>query len=239
MAGYARSKLAQPGCDALDPGRGLPGHGRLVPDPRQGRGRAQGTRQGWCLHSHIGRLLPDGDRRQDPDRDRRAGRALPRSRAGHHRHHSRHDAGQRARGAMRRGHCPRRADETDPHPGRRQLRRARRNDAAADGFRASALITCSFIVATWGRHMIRHLATILLLIAITGCTSKYRVDSYESPTARLDKQASFYVVLPKDGQYEEKTYQGSGTATANAVTTALLTHVDKVVTGTASGEELE
>jgi len=87
--------------------------------------------------------------------------------------------------------------------------------------------------------MIRHLATILLLIAITGCTSKYRVDSYESPTARLDKQASFYVVLPKDGQYEEKTYQGSGTATANAVTTALLTHVDKVVTGTASGEELE
>ena len=85
----------------------------------------------------------------------------------------------------------------------------------------------------------RHLATILLLIAITGCSSKYRVDSYDSPTARLDKQASFYVVLPKDGQYEEQTYQGSGASAASAVATALLVHVDKVVTGTVAGEDLE
>ena len=87
--------------------------------------------------------------------------------------------------------------------------------------------------------MMRHLATILLLIAITGCTSKYRVDSFEGPTARLDKQASFYVVLPKDGQYEEQVYQGSGASTASAVATALLVHVDKVVIGTVSGEDLE
>jgi Domain of unknown function (DUF4823) len=87
--------------------------------------------------------------------------------------------------------------------------------------------------------MMRYLATILLLIAITGCTSKYRVDSYESPTTRLDEQASFYVVLPKDGQYEGQVYQGSGISTASAVATALLVHVDKVVTGTVSGEDFE
>jgi hypothetical protein len=85
----------------------------------------------------------------------------------------------------------------------------------------------------------RHLAAIIILIAITGCTSKYRVDSYESPTDHLDKQASFYVVLPKDGQYEGQVYQGSGTSTASAVATALLVHVDKVITGTVSGENLE
>jgi hypothetical protein len=87
--------------------------------------------------------------------------------------------------------------------------------------------------------MMRHFATILLLIAITGCSSKYRVDSYESPTTRLGKQASFYVALPTDGQYEERVYQGSGASTARAVATALLIHVDKVVTGTASGEQLQ
>src|SRR5262245_651603 len=95
------------------------------------------------------------------------------------------------------------------------------------------------MVAVLGRYMMRHLATILLLIALTGCSSKYRVDSYDSPATRLDKQASFYVVLPKDGQYEAQIYQGSGTSAASAVATALLVHVDKVITGTVAGEDLE
>jgi uncharacterized protein DUF4823 len=84
----------------------------------------------------------------------------------------------------------------------------------------------------------RYLLVLVLAFYLTACSSKYRVDSYEAPTAHIDNQASFYVVLPVDGQYEGAIYQGSGAATAQAVSSALLWHVERTIVGTTPGEEL-
>jgi hypothetical protein len=86
-------------------------------------------------------------------------------------------------------------------------------------------------------QLIRYLAALALSISLSGCASKYRVDTYEAPIAHLDKQASFYIVLPADGRYGAIVYPGSGATTAQAVSNALLMHVDKTVIGTTTGEE--
>lgn len=83
------------------------------------------------------------------------------------------------------------------------------------------------------------IVVILAAVALSGCVSKYRVDSYEGPTAHIDKQASFYVTLPADGRYASKVYQGSGVATAQAISSALLVHVSKAMIGANPGEELD
>lgn len=87
--------------------------------------------------------------------------------------------------------------------------------------------------------MLKYLAALLLAVSLTGCVSKYRVDSYEAPSRHLDKEASFYVALPADGQYGGTVYAESGAATAQAVSSALLVHADTAVIGTTPGEELE
>ena len=87
--------------------------------------------------------------------------------------------------------------------------------------------------------MIRYLAALALSISLAGCASKYRVDAYEAPSAHLDKQASFYVVLPADGHYGSTVYAGSGATAAQAVASALSVHVDKAVIGMTAGEELD
>jgi len=83
------------------------------------------------------------------------------------------------------------------------------------------------------------LAALALSISLAGCASKYRVDAYEAPSAHLDKQASFYVVLPADGHYGSTVYAGSGATAAQVVASALLVHVDKAVIGTTAGEDLD
>ncbi len=77
------------------------------------------------------------------------------------------------------------------------------------------------------------------LAVLTGCVSKYRIDSYDAPSNHLSRQASFYVVLPTNGQYGETVYENSGREAAQAVSAALQAHVDKVVTGATPGQELE
>jgi len=79
---------------------------------------------------------------------------------------------------------------------------------------------------------------VLLAVAVTGCSSKYRVDSYEKPVTELSRQEGFYVILPADGSYDGQVYERSGTYAAQAVTSALLTHAQKVETGTVPGEDL-
>ncbi|MDY0870880.1 DUF4823 domain-containing protein [Dongia rigui] len=77
-----------------------------------------------------------------------------------------------------------------------------------------------------------------MVISLTGCVSKYRLDSYEAPVSRLGKQSTFYVALPADGQYSGTTYPQSGAATAQVISSTLQVHVDKVVIGTTPAEDL-
>jgi hypothetical protein len=70
-----------------------------------------------------------------------------------------------------------------------------------------------------------------LLALLGGCTSKHAVDSLNTPPTRLSRDASFYVVVPRDGQYGGKSYAGSGRHTVQAVVAALAAHVSKAVAG--------
>ena len=91
------------------------------------------------------------------------------------------------------------------------------------------------------RHLVfRYLAVFLAAITLSACTERYRMASYDKPTAQLDRQSSFYVTLPADGRHGAgSSYNGSAANTAKAVSNALLTHVDKTVIGTVKGETLE
>lgn len=69
----------------------------------------------------------------------------------------------------------------------------------------------------------------LSVLALTGCTQKHAVDSFEGPVTRLARDASFYVMVPADGRHGGKSYAGSGLATAQAVVTALSGRAAKAV----------
>lgn len=76
--------------------------------------------------------------------------------------------------------------------------------------------------------MIRFVCIGTLAIALSGCASKQRVDALQPPASRLSPQASFYVVKPKDAQYANELYPGSGEMTALASVGALARHVGKI-----------
>jgi hypothetical protein len=76
--------------------------------------------------------------------------------------------------------------------------------------------------------MLRAIVVIVSGLLLAGCASKYRIDSFQAPSARLSSQSAVYVVLPKDGSYGVEQYRGSGAMTASAAVTALARHIDKV-----------
>ncbi|SEH32105.1 protein of unknown function [Magnetospirillum fulvum] len=76
--------------------------------------------------------------------------------------------------------------------------------------------------------MVRGMAVLIVVALTAGCSSKYRVDSYEGPQGKLPTSASFYVSMPQDGSYGSEYYSGSGLMTANEAVTALSHHVAKV-----------
>ena len=80
----------------------------LVPDKEDER-QAQPAAHGR-LPDHGGHVLPGRDGRQDPDRHRGAGGALPRRADRRGRHHHRHDAGQHPGGVPRPRRDPGAAD---------------------------------------------------------------------------------------------------------------------------------
>jgi hypothetical protein len=75
----------------------------------------------------------------------------------------------------------------------------------------------------------------LALIALAGCSSKYRTDSVQRPPERLDTKGSVYVMESNDGAYAGKTYAGSGKALSSATVAELSKFVNRV--DTAAGPE--
>lgn len=80
--------------------------------------------------------------------------------------------------------------------------------------------------------LLRNFILVISILLLAGCSSKYRVDAIQAPTAKLQRSSSFYVVQPKDGTYGGKNYAGSGAMTANAAVGALSKYVTKVDVGT-------
>jgi len=75
----------------------------------------------------------------------------------------------------------------------------------------------------------------LVVLVLTGCTSKYKADrAVGSAAPRLTKnQASLYVSVPEDGSYAGAGGAGSGAATAKAIVTAFVPYTSRAECGTA------
>jgi hypothetical protein len=73
-----------------------------------------------------------------------------------------------------------------------------------------------------------------LAIGLSGCVSKYQSETPEPLAAKLQPHASFYVMMPADGQYGMKSYGGSGMATAKSIVQALSTRTENIVRATST-----
>jgi hypothetical protein len=75
----------------------------------------------------------------------------------------------------------------------------------------------------------------LILIAATAvnCTAKNELTrpTTARPPVKLDAAGKIYVNIPEDGRYQDRTYEGSGHSTANAIVYAFSEHADRVDMG--------
>jgi hypothetical protein len=79
----------------------------------------------------------------------------------------------------------------------------------------------------------RKLLALLCLLALTACSQKYALDSYQSPPQRLANGSAIYVMVPENGQYSGRPYANSGEATARALVASLSRVTNKVESGAA------
>jgi hypothetical protein len=71
--------------------------------------------------------------------------------------------------------------------------------------------------------------TALLALGLSGCASKYKIDSLNSPSTHLSRDGGFYVMLARNGSYGVRVYKQSGYMTTQAVATALFAQNAKIV----------
>ena len=73
------------------------------------------------------------------------------------------------------------------------------------------------------------------LVAATGvsCTAKYEMSRPVTmqPSLRLDSVGKVYVNIPQDSRYQNRTYEGSGHSTANAIVFAFSRYAAQVDMG--------
>ncbi len=69
--------------------------------------------------------------------------------------------------------------------------------------------------------------SVILLLFLTACVSKYKTDSFTPPSHPLSKSGSAYVMLARDGAYGARTYSGSGHTVSRLLYGAILNHVSK------------
>ena len=71
--------------------------------------------------------------------------------------------------------------------------------------------------------------TTLLILGLSGCSSKYRIDSLNAPSTQLARDGGFYVMLARNGSYGRRLYRRSGYMTTQAVATALFAQNAKAI----------
>ena len=67
--------------------------------------------------------------------------------------------------------------------------------------------------------------SIILLVLMTACTSKYKTDSFDPPSEPFASSGSVYVMQARDGAYGARTYPGSGHTVSRLLYGAVLNHV--------------
>ena len=74
----------------------------------------------------------------------------------------------------------------------------------------------------------KKLLLIVSLLSVTGCVSKYKVDSYQAPMSIIKQEESFYVTKPENGRYNAIIYDISSNATQDAVVEALSKYTTRI-----------
>ncbi len=85
--------------------------------------------------------------------------------------------------------------------------------------------------------MYKIFSVLLVVMLVTGCASKYRVDSMSAPTQKIDTTATFYLALSKDGQYNGANYAASAEAVNRSIEREL-TIIGATVVGASNVETL-
>lgn len=70
--------------------------------------------------------------------------------------------------------------------------------------------------------------TAIIVLLLSGCSSKYRTDAFEPPAQPLSSFASAYVTLAADGAFGSSRYSGSGRSTSQATAAAVSVHLNRV-----------
>jgi hypothetical protein len=76
--------------------------------------------------------------------------------------------------------------------------------------------------------MVRKLILAVALIAMGGCSSKYRIDAIQRPAAPVDSKGSAYVMASNDGSYGGKMYVASGRSLSHATVAELSKYMNRV-----------
>jgi len=74
--------------------------------------------------------------------------------------------------------------------------------------------------------------TIILLLGIgilSGCANSYQANDPKAPATKISANSKFYVMQPKDGDYGNTHYAGSGRMTSAAVAAELSKRGSEVV----------
>ena len=75
--------------------------------------------------------------------------------------------------------------------------------------------------------------SIVLLVFLTACSSKYKTDTFTPPPEPLSTSGSAYVMLARDGAYGARTYPGSGHTVSRLLYDAISNHVSNADLATA------
>ena len=67
-----------------------------------------------------------------------------------------------------------------------------------------------------------------VFLALSGCVSKYKTDTFTVVENPLNANGGFYVMLARDGSYGSRIYANSGRTTTQAIASALSVHADNV-----------
>ncbi|MCC4834970.1 DUF4823 domain-containing protein [Shewanella sp. 10N.7] len=76
------------------------------------------------------------------------------------------------------------------------------------------------------------------LIFLSGCSSSYKHNEFQSPEVKLDRSVAVLISTPENGWYDQTEYRNSGRMTANAVRSAFSKSASKVtITTDCKGQE--
>ncbi len=80
--------------------------------------------------------------------------------------------------------------------------------------------------------MQKYIITGFLILLLTGCVPIYQADQLDNASMKkLNRTASVYIAMPKDGRFSDRIYHGSGYDTASILRGAFSQYVSNVKMG--------